>query len=171
MEETVKFYDDLQSTGLNYLLALMLLDAIYILFGFKGLCHPDLGTGHYVEISLAFMELLHCLLTVGSITCMSAIVDVVSIKSIKRYYLLFHVIVLAIPGFDPTLPLSAPIRASSTDLFKFCCSHHFYFRIQGKKGIFFDDCTKSSIFLHAIWSSKYADVITTLQSHINLLHG
>jgi hypothetical protein len=58
MEDTIKFFDDPQSTGLNYLLALILFDAIYIPFGFKGLCPPGLGTGRYAEISSAFMELL-----------------------------------------------------------------------------------------------------------------
>jgi hypothetical protein len=67
MEDTVKFYDDLQLTGLNYLLALMPFNAIYIPFSFKGLCPPSLGTGRYAEISSAFMELLPHLLPVGSI--------------------------------------------------------------------------------------------------------
>jgi hypothetical protein len=37
MEATVKFYNDLQSTGINYLLPLMPLDAIYISYGFEKL--------------------------------------------------------------------------------------------------------------------------------------
>jgi hypothetical protein len=146
-------------------------NVIYIPFSFKGLCPPGLGTGHYVEISLAFIELLPCLLPVGSILPVSAIVDAVSMESNNDYNLLFHVMVLAIPGFGPTLPLSAPIWAFSMDLFEFCRSHHFYFWIQGKKGIFFDYPTKSGIFLRAIGTSEYADVTTTLQSHINLFHG
>jgi hypothetical protein len=93
MEETVKFYHDLQLTGLNYLLALMPFDAIYIPFGFLGLCPPGLGTGRYAEISSAFMELLPHLLPVGSITRVSAIVDVVSMESNNGYDLLFCVIV------------------------------------------------------------------------------
>ncbi len=54
------------------------------------------------------------------------------------------------------------------DLFKFCRSQHFYFCLQGKKEIFFDDRTKSGIFLRAIPSSEYADFVTMLQSHIDL---
>jgi hypothetical protein len=113
-------------------------NVICIPFGFKGLCPPGLRTGRYGEISLAFMELLPRLVPVGSIPRVSAIVDAVSMESNNGYNLLFHVMVLAVPGFDPTLLLSAPIWASSTDLFEFCRSHHFYSRIQGKKGIFFD---------------------------------
>jgi hypothetical protein len=140
----------------------------YISFGFERLCPTGLVTGRYAEISLAFMELLPCGLPVGSIPCvLAAIVDAVSMESNNGYDLLFHVMVLAVPGFDPTLLLSAPVWSSSTDLFKFCRSHHFYFRIQGKKGIFFDDRTRSGIFLNAICSSEYADVVMTLQSHID----
>jgi hypothetical protein len=109
MEETVKFYDDLQSTGLNYLLATMPFDVIYIPFSFEGLCPPGLGTGHYVEFSSAFMELLPCLLPVKSIPCVLAIVDAVSMKSNNGYNLLFCVMVLAVLGFDPTLLLLAPV--------------------------------------------------------------
>jgi hypothetical protein len=168
MENTVKFYDDLQSTGLNYLLALMLFDAIYIPFGFEGLCPPGLGTGHYAEISSAFMKLLPRLLLVGSIPRVLAIVDAVSMESKNGHDLLFRIMALSVPGFDPTLPLLVPLWTSSTNLFKFCRSHHFYSRIQGEKGIFYDNHMKSGIFLCAIWSSEYADVVTTLQSHIDL---
>jgi hypothetical protein len=55
------------------------------------------------------------------------------------YDLLFRILVLTVPGFDYTLPLLALVWTSSTDLFEFCHSHHFYFCIQGKKNIFFDN--------------------------------
>jgi hypothetical protein len=87
----------------------MLFDAIYIPFSFEGLCPPGLGTGRYAEISSAFMELLPCLLPVGSIPCVSAVVDTDSMESNNGYDLHFCVMVLAIPGFDPTLPLLAPV--------------------------------------------------------------
>jgi hypothetical protein len=150
MEATVKFYNDLQSTGINYLLLLMPFDAIYIPYGFEELRPPGLGTGWYAEVSSAFMELLPRLLPVTTYPRVSAIVDAVGMESNNGYDLLFRILVLTVPGFDPTLPLSAPVWTSSTDLFEFCRSHHFYFRIQGKKNIFFDDRTKSGIFLRAI---------------------
>jgi hypothetical protein len=71
MEATVMFYDDLQSTGINYLLPLMPIDAIYIPYGFKALCPPCLGTGWSFEISSAFMELFPRLLPVAAIPCVS----------------------------------------------------------------------------------------------------
>jgi hypothetical protein len=58
MEATVKFYSDLQSTGINYLLPLMPFDTIYIPYGFEALCPLGLGTGWYAEVSSSFMELL-----------------------------------------------------------------------------------------------------------------
>jgi hypothetical protein len=150
MEATVKFYNDLQSTGIKYLLPLMPFDAIYIPYGFEALCPPGLGTGRYAEVNSAFMELLPRLLPEATNSRVSIIADAVGMESNNRYDLLFRILVLIVPGFDPTLPLSAPVWTSSTDLFKFCCSHHFYFCIQGKINIFLNDRTKSGIFLHAI---------------------
>jgi hypothetical protein len=143
-------------------------DAIYISYGFKALCLPGLGTGRYAEISSAFMELLPRLLPAATIPRVSTIVDAMGMESNHGYDLLFHILVLTVPSFDPTLLLLAPVWTSSTDLFQFCHSHHFYFCIQGKKGIFFDDRTKSGIFLHAIQSSECADIVMMLQSHVNL---
>jgi hypothetical protein len=71
------------------------------------------------------MELPSRLLPVGSISRMSAIIDAVSIESNNGYDLLVRVMVLVVPGFDSTPPLSAPVWASSTHLFEFCHSHHF----------------------------------------------
>ncbi len=107
MEATVKFYNDLQSTGINYLLPLMPFDAIYIPYGFEALCPPGLGTGRYAEVSYAFMELFTRLLPVTTYPRVSAIVDAVGMESNNGYDLLFHILVLTVPGFDPTLPLLA----------------------------------------------------------------
>jgi hypothetical protein len=92
-------------------------------------------------------------------------------ESNNCYDLPFHIMVLSVPGFNPTLPLLLLLWTSFTNLFQFCRSHHFYFRIQGTRGIFFDNCTKSGIFLCAIQLSEYADMVTMLQSHIDLFHG
>ncbi len=146
-------------------------DAIYIPYGFESLCPPGLVTGWYAKVSSAFMELLPRLFPVATIPRVSAIVDAMGMESNNRYDLLYRILVLTVLGFDPTLPLSAPVWTSSTDLFKFCCSHHFYFCIQGKKGIFFDNRTKSGIFLCAIQSSEYVDIVTMLQSHVNIYHS
>jgi hypothetical protein len=136
MELTVKFYDDLQSTWINYLLPLMPFDAICITFGFEALCPPGLGTGRYAYFSSTFNELLPRLLPVTTIPCISAIVDAMGMESNNGYDLLFCILVLTVPGFlNPTLPLSAPVWTSFTDLCEFCRSHHFYFHIQGKKSI------------------------------------
>jgi hypothetical protein len=134
-------------------------DAINIPYGFEALCPPGLGMGRYAEISSTFMKLLPRLLPVATIPRVSAIVDAVGMESNNGYDLLFCILVLTVPGFYPTLPLSAPVWTSSMDLFQFCHSHHFYFCIQGKKGIFFDNHTKSGIFLCAIRSSEYADIV------------
>jgi hypothetical protein len=127
IEATIKFYNNLQSTGVNYLLLLMHFDSIYIPFGFEGLCPPRLGTHHYAEASSAFMVILPHLLPVSSIPCVLAIMDSVAMESHNEYNLLFCVMVLAIPKFDPTLPLMALVWTPTMELFEFCRSHHFYF--------------------------------------------
>ncbi len=80
-------------------------DAIYIPFGFEGLCPPRLGTGRYAEVSTVLMDLLPFLLPVNSIPRVSATVAAVTMASNNGYNLLFRIMDLSIPGFNLTLPL------------------------------------------------------------------
>jgi len=81
------------------------------------------------------------------------------------YDLLWRVMALSVPGFDPTLQVSIPAWHDD-DIFDFALSFLLYFRLQAKKGVVQDDRTNSIAFLHAITEPAYADAITTLSTCI-----
>ncbi len=74
---------------------------------------------------------------------------------------------LAVPGFDPTVPIEVPIRPNAEEIFHFFQSFLLYFCLEAKLNFHYNDCMCSSAFLHAIQFSEFADTVTTLQSHVN----
>jgi hypothetical protein len=160
MGTTVTFYDKLQQTSANYLLLLMLFDAINLNMGFEGLCPPGLGLPRYAEIAGALMEVIPRLLP-DMDSQVTSLVTVVRAESNNGYDLLWRVLELAVPGFDPSLQISAPVWMGD-DIFDFCLSFVLNFRLMGKKGLLHDERTKSITFLQAVWEPSYVDVITTL---------
>ncbi len=87
-------------------------------------------------------------------------------KSSNGYDLLWRVLELAVPGFDPAIQVSAPVWMGD-DIFEFCLAFVLYFQLMSKKGLVHDDRTKSITFLQAIREPAYVDVITTLHAHID----
>ena len=162
---TVTFYDKLQKTSALFLLPLMLFDAINLNTGFEGLCPPGLGLPRYAEIAGVLMEILPRLLP-ESDSQVASLVTVVRAESNNGFDLLWRILELAVPGFDPSLQISAPVWLDD-DIFDFCLSFVLYFRLQAKKGLIHDERTKSITFLRAVRDPAYADVITTLQAHID----
>ncbi len=79
---------------------------------------------------------------------------------------MWRLMALAVPGFDPAQHVSAPVWDDYRDIFDFCHAHVLYFRLQAKRGLYYDDRTQSSTFLWAIHQPEYIEVITTLQTHI-----
>ncbi len=73
---------------------------------------------------------------------------------------------LAIPSFDPSMQISAPVWMGD-NIFDFCLSFVLYFCLMAKKGLIHNERTKSITFLQAVWEPAYVDVITTLQAHID----
>ena len=55
---------------------------------------------------------------------------------------------------------------TNRDIFDFCHAHVLYFHLQAKRGLYYDDRTRSSTFLWAIHQPEYIEVVTTLQTHI-----
>ena len=143
----------------------MLFDAININTGFEGLCPPGLGLQRYAEIAGVFMEILPRLLP-SSDSHVTSLVMVVRAESNNGFDLLWRVLELAVPGFDPSHQISAPVW-NGEDIFEFCLSFVLYFRLQAKKGLVHDERTKSLTFLQAVQEPAYVDVITTLQAHID----
>ena len=162
---TVDFYDKLHKTSALFLLPLMLFDAINLNTGFEGLCPPGLGLQRYAEIAGVFMEILPRLLP-SSDSHVTSLVMVVRAESNNGFDLLWRILELAVPGFDPSHQISAPVW-NGEDIFEFCLSFVLYFRLQAKKGLVHDERTKSLTFLQAVQEPAYVDVITTLQAHID----
>jgi len=162
----VDFYDKLQKLSAGYLLPLMPFDAIKLSFNFEGLCPPGIGTHRYAEVGSALMDILPRLLPTTESEITSAIATV-GFESNNGYDLLWRVLELTVPGFDPTVPILPPTWHRDSDVFDFCHAHLLYFRLQAKKNNYFDARTRTSIFLRAIADSEYADIVTLLQAQVN----
>jgi hypothetical protein len=164
--EVVKFYDKLQKQLMGYLLPLMPFDTIKLSFNFEGLCTPGLGTLCYAEIASALMEVLPHLLPT-TIPDVHSALTTVGFESNNGYDLLWQILELAVPSFDPTAPIIPPIWHRDTNVFKFCQAHLLYFRLQAKKNNYFDARMRTTIFLWAISTSDYADIVTLLQIQVD----
>jgi hypothetical protein len=125
MAAVVEFYDQLQKTLALFLLPLMLFDAINLHMRFEGLCPPGLGLPRYAEIAGVMVEVIPHLLTLYDSQAMS-LVMVVCAESNNGYDLLRRVMDLLIPGFNPTLQISAPVWMGE-GIFDFCLSYVLYF--------------------------------------------
>ena len=100
---TVTFYDKLQKTSALFLLPLTLFDAINLNMGFEGLCPPGFGLLRYAEIAGVLMEVLPRLLP-DLDSQVTSLVTVVRAESNNGFDLLWRVLELAVPGFDPFHP-------------------------------------------------------------------
>ncbi len=164
--DVVKFYDSVQKISMRYLLPLMPFDSICLVFGFEGLCPSGLGTIWYAAIASAWMDVLPRLLPQRD-SDIELLKFTVGYESNNGFDLMWHVLELAVPGFKSTNPVQVPLWSAASDILSFCREHLLYFCLQLKHNMFFSSRTQTNIFLRNILQSKYADVITTLQSHIN----
>ncbi len=106
--DMVLFYDNLQKISSVYLLPLMPFDAINLRLGFEGLCPPGLSVHCYAEICHALMEVLPRLLPC-SINRVTTAISTTRAENGNGFALLWDVLALSVPGFDPTLQILAPI--------------------------------------------------------------
>jgi hypothetical protein len=164
--DVVKFYDSVQKIPMQDLLLLMLFDSICLVFGFEGLCPPGLGTIWYAAIVSAWMDVLPRLLPQED-SDIESLKHTVGYESNNGFNLMWRVLELAVPGFKSTNPVEVPSWSVASDILSFCREHLLYFHLQSKHNMFFGSHTQTNIFLHNILQSKYANVVTTLQSHVN----
>jgi hypothetical protein len=102
----VEFYNQLQKTSALFLLPLMLFDAVNLHMGFEGVCPPGLSLPWYTEIARVMMEVVpHLLPTYDS--QVTSLVMIIRAESNNGYDLLWQVMELLVPGFNPTLQISA----------------------------------------------------------------
>jgi hypothetical protein len=74
-------------------------------------------------------------------------------------------------AFDLTVPLQQPHWDPDVDILEFSWRHKLYFRLQAKKQIYFTTCNCTTMFLKAVASSDYANIIITLQSNVDSFHN
>jgi hypothetical protein len=102
---TVAFYKRFQQVSAAYLIPLKPFDVICLRNNYKGLFPPGLGTEAYAECCTALLEVLPCLLPISN-TEVDALVSAVSNASRNGYDLLWRILELFVPGFDPTVPIA-----------------------------------------------------------------
>ena len=85
----------------------------------------------------------------------------VRMESGNGFDLLWRIMALSVPGFDPTIQVKLPVWVDK-DIFDFALSFLLYFRLQRKRGVVQDDRTQSISFLNTITEPAYADALTTL---------
>jgi hypothetical protein len=116
------------------------------------------------RFSRALMEILYCLLS-RSNTQITMLVNVTRTARNSGYNLLGRVLYLTVPGFNPVKPICIPIWQDN-NIFEFTLSFSLYYRLEAKRGILNNDCTRSITFLNTIQDPGYTDIVSTLMSHI-----
>ena len=69
--------------------------------------------------------------------------------------------------FDPTVPIQQPTYDIDTDILGLGRRFELYFRLQAQKQVYINTRDRTSMFLKAVASSEYADIVTTLQSNVD----
>jgi hypothetical protein len=132
VDDVVAFYDRLQEVSLGYIIAIMPFDTIVLAHRFEGLCPPGLGLVKYVAMCKALMELLPWLIP-GSISPqVNATLALVRYKSNNGYNYLWRVLELTVPGFDPTVPIQAPVWSDIKNIYHFAQAFLLFFCLQAK---------------------------------------
>ena len=88
-------------------------------------------------------------------------------ESKNGYDLLWRVLELAVPVFDPTVPLNQPTWDRDGGILELGRRYELYFRLQSKKHVFVGARDRTTMFLKAIASSEYADIVSTMQSNVD----
>jgi len=112
------------------------------------------------------MDVLPCLLPVKESEVESTVFTV-SVESNNGVDLLWKILELTVPGFKSMDPVQVPTWTLNSDILSFCREDLLYFRLQSKHNMFFSSHMQMNIFLCNIQQTEYADVVTTLQSHVN----
>ena len=131
----------------------------------EALCIPGTGLTRYPAAARILLGLLPRLLPKTGDE-VSSIINMVCMKSDNGYDLLWHILELTVPGFDPTFPVKIPAW-SNDGIFDFAHVFQLYYHLLSKKGDFHDDKMHSTTLLQAINNYAFANLITTLLTCIN----
>jgi hypothetical protein len=165
--EVGNFYDQLQEVSSSHLIAIMPFTAIMLRNHFKGLWIPGLSVMRYATMGKALMELLPHLIPGQLSPQINAALASVRYETNSGYDYLWRVLELTVPGFNPVIPIQVPVWSNIADIFKFLQAYLLYFRLQGKMNFHYMAAPAVVFFLRAIQYTEFADMVTTLQSHVN----
>ncbi len=125
VEDVVYFYDHLQEVSMGFVLAL----------------RPSTPLSLQTDLRTSAPRALACLdtwlyLVPGSLSPqLGGVLASVRYESNNKYDYLWQVLELALPGFDPTVPIEVPIWSNIDVIFHFAQSFLLYFRLQAKLNI------------------------------------
>jgi hypothetical protein len=168
VEDVITFYDRLQEVSMGYVIAIMPFDAIVLVHQFEGLCPLGLGLVKYAAMGKVLMELLPWLIPGSLSPQINATLALVRYESNNRYDYLWRILELTVPGFDPTVPIHAPIWLDVEIIFHLAQAYFLFFWLQAKVKFYYDDRTESGMYLCTVQYSEYAYTVTTLMLHVNL---
>jgi hypothetical protein len=107
VDAAVAFYDNFQKASI-YLLPVMPFDCICIKMGFEVLCPPGLGLPCCAMIAWVLMEILPKFLPCFD-TQITSLITMTCMELENGYDLLWQVLMLTVPGFDPTISVMIPV--------------------------------------------------------------
>ena len=142
-------------------------DAITLKLGKKSLCQRGLGTSMYLEMSRALYNCLRSGIIPTGATRLNSVARMVGNNSGNGYELLWNLLVLTLPVFDPMVRAHFPLWEEQDQ-----CVHRFadatllYFQLQKKRGERFNLKEMSLQYLRGITESTYMGIITGLQTSV-----
>ena len=128
----MEWYNTIQKTLMIYLVPITPLNCVMIKMGYKALCIPDTGLTHYPVTARVLLELLPRLLPKTNDE-VSSIINMVRMESNNGYDLLWGILELAVPGFNPTFPVKI-LTWSNDGIFNFAHAFQLYYRLLSNKG-------------------------------------
>ena len=140
VEAAVDWYDKIQKLLMIYFIPVTPLDCAMLQIGYEALCIPGTGTSRYHAAAHVLMEVLPCLLLRSAME-VNSLINMVRAESGNGYNLLWQILELTVPGFDPANPIKLPIWHRDEDVFGFAQAFFLYFQLQSKKGVYYDDRT------------------------------
>jgi hypothetical protein len=135
VEVAVDWYNKLQKLLMIYQIPVTPLNCIMIKMGYKALRIPGTGTSCYPVAARVFMELLPRLL-LHLDNKVASLINMVHTEMENGYFLLWEILELTVPGFDPATPMMLPVWRND-NIFDFAQAFLLYFCRQAKKGIYY----------------------------------
>ena len=157
------WYEKLVTTCEAYKIGLMPFDAmIQFAKGALGLCLPGLGSDRFTEMASGLCSVLQvCLAKAPSrVTTMAAQVES---RTRNGYDILWRVLRLYVPGFDPTKTVERPLWGDSDgDVIRYANKFDLFFRLSVKNGHSHSDVVKATLFLTGITEPAMMKVVEPL---------